>query len=88
MLRKIDNERRKADELQKVRESYEEQVRKMKQASWEREKKMTEIYEKNERLRNVNKSQIGVKLNQLFNEKKANHDELKVLKQSLEQEKA
>ena len=56
MLRKIDNERRKADELQRVRESYEEQVRKMKEATWEREQKMTEIYEKNERLRNVNKA--------------------------------
>ena len=39
MLRKIDNERRKAEELQKVRQSYDEKMMQLKIASFEREQK-------------------------------------------------
>ncbi len=47
MLKKIENERRKAEELQKVRQSYDEKMMQIKIANYERELKQSEYYEQN-----------------------------------------
>ena len=87
MLHKIENSRKKADELQRVRQSYDEQMRMIKQASFEREVKMSEAYEQNQSMRNMQKTYITDKFNQIFYDKKANHDEVKNLKKCLQREK-
>lgn len=38
MLKKIENERKKAEQIQKVRESYDQMIREIREASNEREK--------------------------------------------------
>ncbi len=55
MLKKIENERRKAEELQRVRQDYEQMMREIKHASMERENARQEYLEKNSNVKSLNK---------------------------------
>ncbi len=55
MLKKIENERRKAEELQRVRQDYDQMMREIKHASMERENARQEYLEKNSNVKSLNK---------------------------------
>ena len=86
MLRKIDNERRKAEELQKVRQSYDEKMMQLKIASFEREQKQLEYYDHNQVMKQKNKEIINERLKEISLNKKSIHDETIREKQYLQKE--
>ncbi|CDW80387.1 UNKNOWN [Stylonychia lemnae] len=87
LLKKIDNERRKAEELQQVRMSYDQKMQQLKIASFEREQKKNEYYELNQNKKSMSKLFINEKINEICRSKKQIHDDVVKEKQQIEKEK-
>eukprot|EP00347_Sterkiella_histriomuscorum_P014745 403359703 len=87
LLKKIDNERRKAEELQKIRQSYDLKMRDIKLAVYEREQKISEIFEINQNKKNLNQMYRTEKVESIFKQKKDQHDEVVREKHIIEKEK-
>lgn len=54
-MRKIENERKKAEELMNIRKSYDEKMQKLREASFDRDQRIGEIYDMNQAKKNMNK---------------------------------
>lgn len=64
-LKKIENERKRADELAKVRDSYDQKMRLIKQAAFEREQRVAEHMEVIHNRNSISKMFVNDKIQEL-----------------------
>eukprot|EP00347_Sterkiella_histriomuscorum_P019703 403340610 len=87
MQKRLENEKKRADELMQVRQSYDDKVMQLKKSQLEREQKMNEYAEKNSQNKSLSIKQKVEKQNEIFMMRKEMVDEVKNQRQFIEQEK-
>ncbi len=87
MLKKIENERKKAEELIQIRQSYDVKMYQIRQASYEREMKQEQAMETNQNMKKKSIQNKYEKVREIGMYKKYAHDEVKDMKVRLESEK-
>ena len=78
MIRKLENEKKRSEDIARVREDHQEKMRQLKQASVERQMKLDLDAETNSKNKSLNKQNKKQRIDELYNSKKQIHAEVQI----------
>lgn len=86
-MRKIEVERKKKEELQKVRRSYDDMMRDIKMAYEDKDQERIAYIHKNKSMKSLNKTNIQEKIDTIVKSKRVQHDDVMNERYKLQEEK-